>query len=340
MSQKKALRIKLTTSDGNIGILILVLSTEARKIIETLSLGGAHPELQRIDLADGYKDNRDRLLDARFYSKYNPQVSGDLERYLQKISRNLEFIDRLYDALEKNRKNDLSFLFVNELIVVLGDREIQFDHVYEDIASAEEESEDLEADDVQIDPEGDPASTDGELPNPAAFIPLSFSLAPIDGTQLHDLKEGDTAMVRVKDKEHPLGEAFLSMQAALQTDDNANAPDEYVATLKEIRQNPAGGVFALLSMPDGSDGLVVEEEPGVRVKRPAAVADIPTPEEMVDEKVAMKGMHAEPLDGMSSSPRPARPARPSGPREEVPMPVILGFAAVAVALSLLLLMLL
>lgn len=338
MSQKETLRIKLTTGGGTIGILVLVLATDSKKVLETLALGGDNPELQRLALDDPYKNFRDGLLDARFYTKYNPAVTADLERYLQKVTRNLEFVDRLYAALAKEKKNDLQFLFENELSVVLGDRQLTFDFRYEPLSDAEEEAEEEALnDDVQIDPEGDPAAQDDGAPNPAWFVPLRFSLSPLEGTPLNELKVGDEVFVKVTDPKHPLAEAFLEMQAAL-ADEGTSPPQEYLATIKELREHPGHGFWAVLSLPDATDGLVDEEERGIRVKRPHAPENMEDPEALIDEKTAMKGLHAEPHGG--ASPVHHRPKPAQAPREEVPLKLIIAFAAGAVFLSILLLMLL
>lgn len=259
MADYVGIRAKIEAAD-KVGWLCLVLDPATKRTIQTLSIVGSTAEFTSHNIEEPLAEFQRWHQEMQFYTKYDAAPTGDLDRWARSTFANLEFVGQLFQDFKKGSKANLEFKLQNDLQIVLGDRSptvtLKIERISkEKVDKAEEERTEGPKQDV----------------DPAQYVPLSLVLSPLRGTFLSSLQKGDEVIVKCKDRTHPRAEAFL----AKLSEEDADAT-EWTAVLKERRSNPAGGVFVFLTLPDGSEGLVVEEEPGIKVKRPGQTVAVPS----------------------------------------------------------------
>ena len=254
-------RARIATSELKFGFITFLLDPAQKKAVESYGIVGSIDEFSSMTLDKPYHEYADWVQRMRFYSKYDIQETQDLERYVKNSARNIEYMDKVLTALKKNKIGDIEYTIKNDMINVLGEKEPKVQLKFQKIRESQLKGGDGDG-------PGGEGGADGPGVDPSMYIPLAFSLSPIRGTYLTDLRPGDEVCVRLTDFEQPRAQAFLS---GLGAEDKEKTED--IAVLKSMQRNPAGGMHVFLTMGNGSDGLVIEEEPGIKVKRPSA--DLP-----------------------------------------------------------------
>ena len=248
------IRIKISASDGNYGFLTYIMDMGSKNVTDSFAMGGSTDEYATMSVSEPYQKYFDWVQNNRFYTKYDPSTTQDLERFAKGSSKNMEFTDKLHTIIKSGAVQDLEYNLKNEMTVIMGDRdpriEINIHQASEDDLGGAEEAQ--------------PQSEGSSAINPMSFLQLAFRMSPLEGVFLTDLQPGDKAFARIKDMKNPLSKSFIERTRV----PNEDLPSEYPVTIKSMQANPAGGMFIFVTMSDGNTALVVEEETNIKVKVP------------------------------------------------------------------------
>ncbi len=253
MADYVAIRARVEAG-GKVAWIGVSVDPGTKRPVELLGVVGSTADFFDHPLEEPFASFQGWVQEMQFYTKYDKSETSDLERWNKATFHNLEYIDQLFRDFKKGSKANLEFKLTNDLQIILGDRNPKVSLKVERLAR-----EKLKVKDETNEPPPEVA-VDFSL-----YVPLSLVISPLRGTFLSSLYDGDDVVVKIKDANHPRAQAYLAQLS----EEDRQLP-EFTATLKNRRANPAGGIYVFLALPDGSEGLVIEEEPGIKVKRPAS----------------------------------------------------------------------
>ena len=259
MADYVAIRAKVEAA-GKVAWLGVIVDPGTKRTVELLNVVGSTADFTTHPLEEPFATFQAWVQEIMFYSRYEKAETSDLERWNKTTFQNLEYIDQLFRDFKKGSTSNLEFKLNNDLQIIMGDRNprvaVKVERLGRDkLKPKEEEGADK------------PAAFSVDA---AEFVPLTLVISPLRGTYLSSLQNGDDVIVKIKDRAHPRSQAFIA-----QLSEEDQELSEFTATLKDRKSNPAGGVYVFLAMPDGSAGLVMEEEPGIKVKRPGQMSTGP-----------------------------------------------------------------
>ena len=279
MADYVAIRAKVEAA-GKVAFLGVIIDPGTKRPVELLHIVGSTPDFSDHPLEEPFATFQGWVQEMQFYTKYDKAETSDLERWNKATFANLEYIDQLFRDFKKGSSSNLEFKVTNDLQIIMGDRNprvsLKVERLGRDKLKPKEEDDKSQPVEVAV--------------NPAEYVPLTLVISPLRGTYLSSLQNGDDVVVKIKDRNSPRSQAFLT-----QLSEEDQELTEYVATLKERRSNPGGGLYVFVAMPDGSDGLVMEDEPGIKVKRPGQAAGAPAARAGTGPGAAAGGMFDNPL---------------------------------------------
>ena len=255
------------------GFFMLAIETQEKKTYESLAIYGNVPDMGRINVHMSLNEFRDAALRMRFNKMISPRETSDLERYIANSSRNMEFIDNILTLAKKNRIEDMQYKFKTDIEVAMRLKELEVELTLESKASIRSDGNAA----------GEAAGEAPAGPDISGHTILAFCLDPLKGAYLSELTPGSEVIVKL---------AKAKKQAIDLTNDPVDEeqpqkPEEIIAVFRSMENNPSGGKYVFVDLPSGSGGVVIEEEPMIRVKRPmrkAQAAGRPAREAPVDNQ--------------------------------------------------------
>ncbi len=215
--------------------------------------GGENQLGGRRNLTEPFHEFEAWVQEVRYYAKLDVNQTNDLERFVKKMGSDPDFVEKMVGAISANNFQRIEFDFTAGLEHILGTKGLKSEFITQQMTQAPAKPK-----------ETAPAA---EAPPPG--IPMSFIMAPISGVVLPRLPIGEQVMVRFKNLKDGRTQAYLQRNPP---EEDAKNPDQLMAVLRELHEAPSFGpdaVKAVVELPGGDLGEVIEESRSIRVKTAA-----------------------------------------------------------------------
>ncbi len=243
------LKSRIIAPDGTIFVYGMRLDMSRRSAKETHAIAGDHHELESHPLNAEYREFVGWLKDMEFHGKRNESCTYDIQRYLEKNTKNVEWMDRFVAAVESGNLDALQFDLGLELEIALGRKDLIFSY---DVAE-------------YVEP---PAP---ELPgleeDLSGLLPMAFAVAPFSGVAITRLNIGDRVRVRFADPKDSRSATYIRRLGVKED----RGRFEINAKLKSLSTVPkTKEILAKLRLEGGAEAYVLEDNHDLRVRLPDA----------------------------------------------------------------------
>lgn len=329
----RVIRIRVETPGEEVYLGAIIMSRDGTQVKEHHALAGDYGEIRSFDSSGPVKDFialRETIL---FNEKADKSRTQDFDRLLTRITRNIDFVDKLRRMLKGKDRNRTEYDIRMEIEGSLGLKQptITIDLQPMELADAKgaAEAEQNPAEDDPATPQlGDNENADASPsngPDLSQHVQLTFIISPSTGTPLGQLAAGLQILGRFADPEEELTSNYMIEQglksATLPEEDagdGAPAPlpadellpdaaqpaqvNEVEATIVSIEELPENQTLLYLKIPGDRDAYIIEEEKSVKVKLAPGQEAVPAP---TDEAAAPAGESATAAAGGEALPLPA-----------------------------------
>lgn len=243
------LKSRIIAPDGMIYVYCMRLDMGRRTAKETHSIAGDHHDLESQPLNAEYRDFVSWLKGMEFHNKRIESATYDIQRWLEKNTKNVEWMDRFVAAVESGNLDALQFDLGLELEIALGEKDLIFSY---DVAE-------------YVEP---PAP---ELPglkeDLSGLLPMAFAVAPFSGVPITRLNIGDRVRVRFADPKEGRAANYIRRLGVKEE----RGRFEINAQLKSLSTVPkTKEILAKLRLEGGAEAYVLEENHDLRVRLPDA----------------------------------------------------------------------
>ena len=242
-------KAKIVTPQDLYCIFAFEVDVQLESIKNTYQAAGNHESFESLSLSSSYFDFIHKIEEFFYYDHLDKQITLDLERFVKRLASDMEFVDKLIDAIKKGKTDKISYFVISGLEHILGVKDLSAEFFIQE--KTEEET-----------PEKDENKDEESIP----AIQVSFVLAPISGVVLPRLNINEKVIVRFSNLKDPRTRSYIK---GMGLDEEEKSPDRVEAVLKELKEAPSFGpnaVKALLELPGGTSGEAIEENRNIRVK--------------------------------------------------------------------------
>ncbi|MBX7059988.1 MAG: hypothetical protein K1X75_18145 [Leptospirales bacterium] len=274
MLQNQVVRIRLRSESGMYYLGALLFTPDGGGIKEYQAVAGDRGEFRDRPMQEPYSQFsswKDTLI---FSGNLDRTSTSDFDRCLGRLSRRHDFVERFRKVAEGRANDGVLYDIQTEMFFNLGIRggELKVEamplRVVEPVAAEVEETA--------------PAASESD-PRLAGRLPLRFLVSAVRGLPLSELQAGMDVFVRFGDPESVEARQYRgarsgSEDAAMASGDDMEQSLQLIPSKEEAEleaqvsavEHTDQGVLVLLELPGGVQGYVLEEEPLVKIKLPAA----------------------------------------------------------------------
>ncbi len=247
-------KVKVTSIDDKFCHFAILLDLTGRTVREIHVAAGTDSEFRIRDINEPFNSFIAWVQEVRYYYRVDPNLTQDLERMVQHLVKNAEFLGKLFAAFKKNSTGDLDYDMSAELIHILGDKTPRIE-----IVLGKKDPETPEAAETEAAAGGAGNSNFRK----GTFLPMGFVMAPINGTYLPRVPLNASVVVKfIK-----TGEASTKTYIKNHPGPDEEHKERAYAILKELNNVPGTTqVQAIVELPGGQLGEIVEESQEIKIK--------------------------------------------------------------------------
>ncbi len=290
----RVIRIRVETSGDEVYLGAIIMSRDGTQVKEHHTLAGDYGEIRSFSPDGPVKDFIAFKETILFNEKADKSRTQDFDRLLARITRNIDFVDKLRRMIKGKDRNRTEYDIRMEIEGSLGLKQptVTVDLQPMELAAQEEEEAGDAADPATPTLEGEAENADAAPPTGpdlSQHVQLTFIISPSTGTPLGQLAADMQILARFADPEEELTSNYMIEQglksAPLPEEDGADGgpaplpadellPDaakpkqvnEVEATIAAIEELPENQTLLYLKIPGDRDAYIIEEEKSVKVK--------------------------------------------------------------------------